>query len=120
MNRYVQKIIAKQQEKLIDMVFRLMFETLRVSPYDQRRTHAAMCEFEQSARHVVMLLRAVDLRVASEDESKTLNQAAERLVESMDGIDAASLFHAEACTEARSLVRRVAAGIREQLSCGVN
>ena len=82
------KITRKNNPILVAAVFRLMFETLWIPPYDRRRCNALVADFDLCARSAVTRLAATDL--------------------------AARLLPPERCAEALESVRRIVAGLRER------
>ena len=91
------KITRKNNPILVAAVFRLMFETLWIPPYDRRRCNALVADFDLCARSAVTRLAATDLAAASGIE-----------------LDAARLLPPERCAEALESVRRIVAGLRER------
>ena len=52
--------MLKCNAELVDIVFRLMFETFWVAPYDLRRDFPVLVNFERHARHASVLLGKID------------------------------------------------------------
>ena len=101
------KITRKNNPALVAAVFRLMFETLWIPPYDRRKCNALVVDFELCARSAVTRLAATDLAAASGVELECLLRSIERL-------DAARLLPPERCAEALEAVRSMVAGLRER------
>ena len=58
------KITRKNNPALVAAVFRLMFETLWIPPYDRRKCNALVVDLELCARSAVIRLAATDLAAA--------------------------------------------------------
>ena len=96
------KITRKNNPILVAAVFRLMFETLWIPPYDRRRCNALVADFDLCARSAVTRLAATDLAAASGIELDEMRYAVE------------CLLPPERCAEALESVRRIVAGLRER------
>ena len=103
------KITRKNNPILVAAVFRLMFETLWIPPYDRRRCNALVADFDLCARSAVTRLAA-----ASGIELDEMRYAVECLLRSIERLDAARLLPPERCAEALESVRRIVAGLRER------
>ncbi len=108
------KITRKNNPILVAAVFRLMFETLWIPPYDRRRCNALVADFDLCARSAVTRLAATDLAAASGIELDEMRYAVECLLRSIERLDAARLLPPERCAEALESVRRIVAGLRER------
>ena len=118
------KITRKNNPILVAAVFRLMFETLWIPPYDRRRCNALVADFDLCARSAVTRLAATDLAAASGIELDEMRYAVECLLRSIERLDAArdiivalleiGLLPPERCAEALESVRRIVAGLRER------
>jgi len=104
------KITRKNNPILVAAVFRLMFETLWIPPYDRRRCNALVADFDLCARSAVTRLAATDLAAASGIELDEMRYAVECLLRSIERLDAARLLPPEALES----VRRIVAGLRER------
>ena len=102
------KITRKNNPILVAAVFRLMFETLWIPPYDRRRCNALVADFDLCARSAVTRLAATDLAAASGIELDEMR------LRSIERLDAARLLPPERCAEALESVRRIVAGLRER------
>ena len=71
------KITRKNNPILVAAVFRLMFETLWIPPYDRRRCNALVADFDLCARSAVTRLAATDLAAASGIELDEMRYAVE-------------------------------------------
>ena len=58
--RRCERKMLKCNAELVDIVFRLMFETFWVAPYDLRRDFPVLVNFERHARHASVLLGKID------------------------------------------------------------
>ena len=94
------KITRKNNPILVAAVFRLMFETLWIPPYDRRRCNALVADFDLCARSAVTRLAATDLAAASGIELDEMRYAVECLLRSIERLDAARLLPPERCAEA--------------------
>ena len=108
------KITRKNNPILVAAVFRLMFETLWIPPYDRRKCNALVVDFELCARSAVIRLAATDLAAASGGELDEMRYAVECLLRSIERLDAARLLSPERCAEALEAVRRMVAGLCER------
>ena len=63
--RRCERKMLKCNAELVDIVFRLMFETFWVAPYDLRRDFPVLVNFERHARHASVLLGKIDFASAS-------------------------------------------------------
>ena len=108
------KITRKNNPILVAAVFRLMFETLWIPPYDRRRCNALVADFDLCARSAVTRLAATDLAAASGIELDEMRYAVECRLRSIERLDAARLLPPERCAEALESVRRIVAGLRER------
>lgn len=113
------KITRKNNPALVAAVFRLMFETLWIPPYDRRKGNALVSDFELSARSAVTRLAATDLTVASAADLDEMRYVAECLVRSIERLDEEHLLPPERCAEALELARRIAAELRERCAAPV-
>jgi len=104
------KITRKNNPALVAAVFRLMFETLWIPPYDRRKCNALVVDFELCARSAVIRLAAT----ASGVELDEMRYAVECLLRSIERLDAARLLPPERCAEALEAVRRMVAGLCER------
>ena len=86
------KITRKNNPILVAAVFRLMFETLWIPPYDRRRCNALVADFDLCARSAVTRLAATDLAAASGIELDEMRYAVECLLRSIERLDAARLL----------------------------
>ena len=77
------KITRKNNPALVAAVFRLMFETLWIPPYDRRKCNALVVDFELCARSAVIRLAATDLAAASGVELDEMRAEALEAVHSM-------------------------------------
>ena len=93
------KITRKNNPILVAAVFRLMFETLWIPPYDRRRCNALVADFDLCARSAVTRLAATDLAAASGIELDEMRYAVECLLRSIERLDAARLLPPERCAE---------------------
>ena len=84
------KITRKNNPALVAAVFRLMFETLWIPPYDRRKCNALVADFELCARSAVIRLAATDLAAASGVELDEMRYAVECLLRSIERLDAAT------------------------------
>ena len=88
------KITRKNNPALVAAVFRLMFETLWIPPYDRRKCNALVADFELCARSAVIRLAATDLAAASGVELDEMRYAVECLLRSIErlrpGVSAAT------------------------------
>lgn len=82
------KITRKNNPILVAAVFRLMFETLWIPPYDRRRCNALVADFDLCARSAVTRLAATDLAAASGIELDEMRYAVECLLRSIERLDA--------------------------------
>ena len=105
------KITRKNNPILVAAVFRLMFETLWIPPYDRRRCNALVADFDLCARSAVTRLAATDLAAASGIELDEMRYAVECLLRSIERLDAARLLPPERCAEALESVRRIVDGV---------
>ena len=78
------KITRKNNPALVAAVFRLMFETLWIPPYDRRKCNALVVDFELCARSAVIRLAATDLAAASGVELDEMRYAVECLLRSIE------------------------------------
>ena len=108
------KITRKNNPALVAAVFRLMFETLWIPPYDRRKCNALVVDFELCARSAVTRLAATDLAAASGIELVEMRYAVECLLRSIERLDAARLLPPERCAEALEAVRSMVAGLCER------
>lgn len=102
-----QKKNEKHNPEQVDTVFRLLFETLWVAPYDRRRCNTVLSEFDRSARETAGLLAATDLAAASDDELLALMQSVERLMRCLERLEAEQIFSRWQCAEALAQMRRI-------------
>ena len=102
------KITRKNNPILVAAVFRLMFETLWIPPYDRRRCNALVADFDLCARSAVTRLAATDLAAASGIELDEMRYAVECLLRSIERLDAAT-------PAARAVCR--SSGCRTQHGC---
>lgn len=109
------KITRKNNPILVAAVFRLMFETLWIPPYDRRRCNALVADFDLCARSAVTRLAATDLAAASGIELDEMRYAVECLLqEHRTGSMRRAFWPPERCAEALESVRRIVAGLRER------
>ena len=104
------KITRKNNPILVAAVFRLMFETLWIPPYDRRRCNALVADFDLCARSAVTRLAATDLAAASGIELDEMRYAVECLLRSIERLDAAHRFQGFGTPLGRQKARRIEPG----------
>ena len=99
--------MLKCNAELVDIVFRLMFETFWVAPYDLRRDFPVLVNFERHARHASVLLGKIDFASASGAQIYELGKTVAALDRAVRQIAEARLFSPVECAEAQELVGRI-------------
>ena len=104
--RRCERKMLKCNAELVDIVFRLMFETFWVAPYDLRRDFPVLVNFERHARHASVLLGKIDFASASGAQIYELGKTVAALDRAVRQIAEARLFSPVECAEAQELVGR--------------
>ena len=105
--RRCERKMLKCNAELVDIVFRLMFETFWVAPYDLRRDFPVLVNFERHARHASVLLGKIDFASASGAQIYELGKTVAALDRAVRQIAEARLFSPVECAEAQELVGRI-------------
>ena len=105
--RRCERKMLKCNAELVDIVFRLMFETFWVAPYDLRRDFPVLVNFERHARHASVLLGKIDFASASGAQIYELGKTVAALNRAVRQIAEARLFSPVECAEAQELVGRI-------------
>ena len=90
--RRCERKMLKCNAELVDIVFRLMFETFWVAPYDLRRDFPVLVNFERHARHASVLLGKIDFASASGAQIYELGKTVAALDRAVRQIAEARLF----------------------------
>lgn len=106
MNSCERKML-KCNAEAVDAVFRMMFETFWVVPYDRRRGHPALIAFEHAARQAALLLSSTDPAAASAAQLRRLEESLTTLTRRIEGLAASDLFSEAECARALLLCRRI-------------
>lgn len=119
--RRCERKMLKCNAELVDIVFRLMFETFWVAPYDLRRDFPVLVNFERHARHASVLLGKIDFASASGAQIYELGKTVAALDRAVRQIAEARLFSPVECAEAQESGRThpecAACGLRRR-ACG--
>jgi len=97
--RRCERKMLKCNAELVDIVFRLMFETFWVAPYDLRRDFPVLVNFERHARHASVLLGKIDFASASGAQIYELGKTVAALDRAVRQIAEARLFSPVECAE---------------------
>ncbi len=111
--------MLKCNAEFVDVLFRLMFETFWVAPYDQRRDYPALVNFERYARRASVLLGKIDLAAASEAQLYELRRTVSALGQAVRQITESHLFSPVECAEALELVGRIQNALPVECAAGV-
>lgn len=103
--------MLKSNAEFVDVVFSLMFDTFWVPPYDRRRSHPVLIDFERRARHTSLLLSITDTASASEAQMRELQQAVALLAQSVGRLGEENLFVPGVCAEAAAELKRIEAAL---------
>lgn len=99
--------MLKCNAKSVDAVFSLMFDAFWVPPYDRRRGHPVLIDFERCARHTSLLLSTTNTVSASGDQLRQLQEAVASLARCVERLDEENLFAPEVCAEAAAELKRI-------------
>ena len=105
--RRCERKMLKCNAELVDIIFRLMFETFWVAPYDLRRDFPVLVNFERHARHASVLLGKIDFASASGAQIYELGKTVAALDRAVRQIAEARLFSPVECAEAQELVGQI-------------